>query len=110
MLASAAVIADGWPIGLLPGAHIWQAPLTCLASRRWPRPRRSPGYTRRLAGQADHTAQCARDKLWVPETSSTSCDQVIFVDQTSDASLSSDVVLLKIDRFGKWHQRGSAVQ
>ncbi len=26
VLASAAVIADGWPIGLLPGAHIWQAP------------------------------------------------------------------------------------
>jgi hypothetical protein len=36
-------------------------PLTCRASRRWPRPRRSPGYTRRLAGQADHTAQCARE-------------------------------------------------
>ena len=48
--------------------------------------------------------------LWVPETSSTSCDQVIFVDQTSDASLSSDAVLLKIGRFGKWLQRGSAVQ
>jgi hypothetical protein len=48
--------------------------------------------------------------LWVPETSSTSCDQVIFVDQTSDASLSSDAVLLKIDRFGKWLQRGNAVQ
>jgi hypothetical protein len=51
-----------------------------------------------------------RLRVWVPETSSTSCDQVIFVDQTSDASLSSDVVLLKIDRFGKWLQRGSAVQ
>ena len=38
--------------------------------------------------------------LWVPETSSGSCDQVIFVDQASDASLSSDTVLLKIDRFG----------
>ena len=48
--------------------------------------------------------------LCVPKTSSTSCDQVIFVDQTSDASLSSDVVLLKIDRFGKWLQRGSAIQ
>ena len=48
--------------------------------------------------------------LWVPEASSTSCDQVIFVDQTSDASLSSDAVLLKIDRFRKWLQRGSAVQ
>jgi preprotein translocase subunit SecD len=38
--------------------------------------------------------------LWVPETSSTSCDQAIFVDQASDASLSSDAVLLKIGRFG----------
>jgi hypothetical protein len=38
--------------------------------------------------------------LWVPETSSGSYDQVIFVDQASDASLSSDTVLLKIDRFG----------
>ena len=38
--------------------------------------------------------------LWVPETSSTSCDQVIFVDQASDASVFSDTVLLKIDRFG----------
>ena len=38
--------------------------------------------------------------LWVPETSSTSCDQVIFVDRAADASLSSGAVLLKIDRFG----------
>jgi hypothetical protein len=37
--------------------------------------------------------------LWMPETSSTSCDQVIFVDQASGASLSSDAVLLKIDWF-----------
>jgi hypothetical protein len=38
--------------------------------------------------------------LRVPETSSASCGQVIFVDQASEASLSSDAVLLKIDRFG----------
>jgi hypothetical protein len=31
-----------------------------------------------------------RHGLWVPETSSTSCDQPIFVDQASDASVSSD--------------------
>ena len=36
----------------------------------------------------------------VPKTSSTSGDQVVFVDQASDASPSSDAVLLKIDRFG----------
>ena len=38
--------------------------------------------------------------LWVPRTSSSSHDQVIFVDQTTGASLLSDAVLLKIDRFG----------
>jgi hypothetical protein len=35
----------------------------------------------------------------VPRTSSTSCDQAIFVDQAADASLSSYAVLLKIDWF-----------
>ena len=29
-----------------------------------------------------------------------SCDHVIFADQGTDASVSSDAVLLKIDRFG----------
>jgi len=38
--------------------------------------------------------------LWVPRTSSTSCDQAVFVDHATDASVSSDTVLLKIDRFG----------
>ena len=38
--------------------------------------------------------------LWVPRISSTSCDQAVFVDQASDASVFSDAVLLKIDRFG----------
>ncbi len=40
------------------------------------------------------------NQLSVPKTSSTSCDQAVFVDQTTDASLSSDPVLLEIDRFG----------
>ena len=35
--------------------------------------------------------------LCVPKTSSKSCDQVIFVDQATDASVSSDAVLLKMD-------------
>ena len=39
-------------------------------------------------------------KVWVPRISSTSCDQAVFVDQASDASVFSDAVLLKIDRFG----------
>src|ERR1022692_2248635 len=41
----------------------------------------------------------------VPITSSTSCDQAIFVDQATDASLFSDAVLVQIDRFGQWLQR-----
>ena len=36
----------------------------------------------------------------VPKTSSRSCDQAIFVNQATDASLPSEVVLLKVDRFG----------
>ena len=38
--------------------------------------------------------------LCVPKTPSTSCDQVIFVDQATDAGLSSDAVPRKIDRLG----------
>jgi hypothetical protein len=34
------------------------------------------------------------------ENSSRSCGQAIFVDQASHASVFSDAVLLKIDRFG----------
>ena len=36
----------------------------------------------------------------VPRTLSTSCDQAVFVDRATDASVSPDVVSLKIDRFG----------
>jgi transposase-like protein len=39
-------------------------------------------------------------RLCVPKTSSTSCDQAVFVDQATDASLSSDAVLSEIDRLG----------
>jgi hypothetical protein len=38
--------------------------------------------------------------LWVPRISSTLRDQAVFVDQATDASVFSDAVLLKIDRFG----------
>ena len=48
--------------------------------------------------------------LCVPKTSSTSCDQVIFVDQATDALLSSDAVLTEIDRFGERLQRRGAAQ
>ncbi len=46
----------------------------------------------------------------MPRTSSTSRDQAILVDQTTDASLPSDAVLLKIDRFGQRFQRCRRVQ
>jgi transposase-like protein len=38
--------------------------------------------------------------LWVPITSSTSCDQPIFVDHATDVSLSSDAVQVEVDRLG----------
>jgi hypothetical protein len=38
--------------------------------------------------------------LCVPKTSSTSCDQAIFVNQATEASLFSDAVLVGIDRVG----------
>ena len=38
--------------------------------------------------------------LLVPKTSSMSRDQAIFVDRAAGASVLSDAVLLKIDRFG----------
>jgi len=36
----------------------------------------------------------------LPRTSSTSCDQAVFVDHAADARALSDTVLLKIDGFG----------
>ena len=38
--------------------------------------------------------------LCVPRTSSKSCDQAIFVDQATGVSVSSDAVLVEIDRLG----------
>ena len=81
------------------GGHWWWIAVTAAAGvvvgllRRLTRlPWETPGLIPDL--QEQHV------NLWVPETLSTSCDQVIFVDQASDASLSSDAVLLKIGRFG----------
>ena len=61
---------------------------------------------------AIHRSQIAlaRGVLCVPKTSSRSCDQAIFVDQAADASVSSDAVLLKIDRVGQRFQRCGAVR
>jgi hypothetical protein len=41
-----------------------------------------------------------RRQVCVPETSSTSCDQAVFVDHATDMSLSLDAVLVEVDRFG----------
>jgi hypothetical protein len=41
-----------------------------------------------------------RTALCVPKTSSTSCDQAIFIDQSTDISLFSDAVLIEVDRLG----------
>ena len=38
--------------------------------------------------------------LMGPTCAGASCDQAIFVDQATDASLPSDAVVLKVDRFG----------
>ena len=38
--------------------------------------------------------------LWVPITSSTLCDQVIFVDHATDLSLFSDAAQVEVDRLG----------
>ena len=103
--------------GVLPGAPQLQpvggldsaAELQDLGDRGEQRQVAAPGGTLDRAG-----AQLAVDALdvladpqlavllvlWVPKTSSTSCDQAIFVDQATDASLSSDAVPVEIDRFG----------
>jgi hypothetical protein len=51
-------------------------------------------------GQEQNGTLAVARNLWVPKTSSTSRDQAIFVDRATDASMSSDAVLLEIDRFG----------
>jgi hypothetical protein len=53
-----------------------------------------------MTGPAQACALTDVGDLCVPRTLSTSCDQAIFVDQTTDASLSSDAVLGEIDRLG----------
>jgi hypothetical protein len=39
-------------------------------------------------------------RLWVPKTSSTSCDQAVFVDRAADARLSLNAVLTEVGRLG----------
>ena len=46
----------------------------------------------------------------MPKTSSTSCDHAIFVDQATDANVSSDAALVEAGRFGQRFQRRGTVQ
>jgi hypothetical protein len=46
-----------------------------------------------------NTRRLPQEGLWVPKISSTSCDQVIFVDQATNLSVFSDVVQVEIDRL-----------
>jgi hypothetical protein len=46
----------------------------------------------------------------VPKTSSTSCDQAVFVDQATGLGLPSNAVPVEIDRFGEGLQRRGCVQ
>jgi hypothetical protein len=39
-------------------------------------------------------------ELCVPKTSSTLCNQAVFVDQATNSSLFLDAVVVEIDRFG----------
>src|ERR1019366_911716 len=60
-----------------------------------------PGRVREVARRDKDARFTALLRRLVPKTSSRSCDQAIFVDQAADASVSSDAVLLKIDRVGQ---------
>jgi hypothetical protein len=48
--------------------------------------------------------------LCVPNTLSTSCDYAIFVDQATDASVSSDAIMVEVGRFGQRFQRRGALR
>jgi hypothetical protein len=50
------------------------------------------------------------EPVCVPKTSSTSCDQAIFVGQAAGVSLFSGAVLVEVGRFGQRFQRRGAVQ
>src|ERR1019366_3695948 len=61
-------------------------------------------------GEAQFLVKRIAMRVCVPKTSSTSCDQAIFVDQATDVSVFSDAVLVEADRFGQRLQRRGAVQ
>jgi len=64
------------------------------------RPSPTPGTAARHGANDRSGLDLIQAILCVPITSSTSCDQVIFVDQAADVSVSSDPVLVGVDRLG----------
>ena len=60
------------------------------------------------ASRYDVATPAMSASLCVPKTSSTSCDQAVFVDQASGMSGPSDAVPVEIDRFGEGFQRRAA--
>jgi hypothetical protein len=57
-------------------------------------------YSARVIALDHTTVAVLREHLCVPKTSSTSCDQAIFVDQATNACLFSDAVLAGVDWLG----------
>ncbi len=87
-----------------PGAHFQAA----LARGGFLRDVGHDAERSQLSRAISHRPIIGTSSLCVPKTSSTSCDQVIFVDQATDARLSSDAVLTEIDRLGERLQRRGA--
>jgi hypothetical protein len=59
-----------------------------------------PGLAARAPPPGRGGSDVGGGDLCVPKTSSTSCDQAIFVDQATDASVSSDAILIEVGRPG----------
>ena len=58
-----------------------------------------PGSQDHLPGRHPGQSRVLQHRVCVPKTPSKSCDQAIFVDQTSDASLPSDPLLTQIGTY-----------
>ena len=101
--AEAILACDFFSVNLLDGTQAYVRAVTEHATRRI----RILGVT--LHPDGEWTAQQARNLIMDLGdhagrvkfmTSSTSCDQAIFVDRAADGSVSPDVVLVEIDRLG----------
>ena len=91
-------------------ATAWLGATTGLSSKRSRTSQRAAIWGQSVALGALRLIVEGGDSLCVPKTSSTSCDQTVFVDQASGAGLPSDAVLVEIDRYRQGFQRRSGVQ